>query len=327
MDNTASKKKKKNDSTRKQLPSGQNNEPAVSKRRREPAERLARLLITICAMISIIAVGSISIYMLKKGTPALFEVGIFKIIFGTKWAPTAAVPSYGILYIILSSIAGTGLAILIGVPAGLLSAVFLSEVAPKRLANIVKPAVELLAGIPSVVYGLAGIMILNPLIYKWEMAIYSGSKTHQFTGGANLLSGVLVLAVMILPTVINMSEAALRSVPAQLRAASYALGASRIQTIFKVVIPAAKSGIATAIVLGIGRAIGESMAVSFVAGNSVNLPFPFNSVRFLTTALVSEMEYSADTHREVLFTIGLVLFAFIMIINLLLSRIVKSRED
>jgi phosphate transport system permease protein len=262
--------------------------------------------------------------MIVSGTPAIFEVGLTDILFGTVWKPTAAEPSYGILYVILTSIFGTSLAILIGVPIGLMTAVFLAETAPKRLANIVKPAVELLAGIPSVVYGLLGILILTPIIYKWEMVIFKNDATHQFTGGSNLISAVLVLAIMILPTVINISESALKAVPKDYKQASLALGATHIQTIFKVIIPAAKSGIVTAIVLGVGRAIGEAMAISLVAGNGANIPLPFNSVRFLTTAVVSEMSYASDTHKRVLFTIGLVLFVFIMIINLVLSKIMKG---
>lgn len=207
-----------------------------------------------------------------------------------------------------------------------MTAVFLAEVAPPKLAGIVRPAVELLAGIPSVIYGLLGILILNPLMYKLELKIFEGSTTHQFTGGANLISAVLVLALMILPTVINISESALRSVPRELRSASLALGATKIQTIFQVVLPAAKSGIITAIVLGTGRAIGEAMAISLVSGSSVNFPLPFNSVRFLTTAIVSEMSYSAGLHKQVLFTIGLVLFAFIMIINISLTRLLKKGD-
>ena len=213
---------------------------------------------------------------------------------------------------------------MLGVPLGILTAVFLAETAPPKLAAIVKPAVELLAGIPSVIYGLLGILILNPAMYTLEQKIFKGSETHQFTGGANLISAVLVLAVMLLPTVINISESALRAVPSGIKAASYGLGASKIQTIFKVTIPAAKSGIISAVVLGVGRAIGEAMAISLVSGSSVNAPLPFNSVRFLTTAIVSEMGYAADLHRQVLFTIGLVLFIFIVVINLTLTRILKG---
>ena len=286
-------------------------------------ERAAEVIFTASGFFAVLAVVSITLYMVISGTPALFQVGLLDILFGTVWAPTAAEPSYGILYVILTSIFGTALAILIGVPIGVLTAIFLAEVAPKKLANIVRPAVELLAGIPSVIYGLLGVLILNPLMYKLELKIFEVSTTHQFTGGANFISAVLVLAVMILPTVINISESSLRAVPAHLKSASLALGATHIQTIFKVILPAAKSGIATAIVLGIGRAIGEAMAITLVSGSAVNIPLPFNSVRFLTTAIVAEMSYSSGLHRQVLFTIGLILFAFIMIINITLTRILK----
>ena len=297
-----------------------------NKRNKSAVEKAAQGIFTLCALIAILAVVSITLYMIMNGTPALFRVGIKEILFGTQWKPTAENPTYGILYVILTSIVGTTLAVLLGVPIGLLTAVFLAETAPKKLAAVVKPAVELLAGIPSVIYGLLGLMILNPLMYKLELALFKGSETHQFTGGANLLSAVLVLAIMILPTVINISESALRAVPASLKSASLALGASQIQTIFRVIIPAAKSGIITAIVLGVGRAIGEAMAITLVSGSSVNMPLPFNSVRFLTTAIVAEMGYAAGVHRQVLFTIGLVLFAFIMIINISLTKILKKGD-
>lgn len=292
-------------------------------------EEIAQVIFTLCAFLAILAVISITVYMVINGTPALFQVGIREILFGTAWKPTAENPSFGILYVILTSIIGTALAVLLGVPIGILTAVFLAETAPRKLAALVKPAVELLAGIPSVVYGLLGLMILNPLMYKLELAIFKGSDTHQFTGGANLLSAVIVLAIMILPTVINISESAIRTVHPSLKSASLALGASHIQTIFKVILPAAKSGIITAVVLGVGRAIGEAMAITLVSGSSVNMPLPFNSVRFLTTAIVAEMGYASGLHRKVLFTIGLVLFVFIMIINITLNSILKKgeRED
>ena len=283
-------------------------------------EREAEIIFTACGLLAVVAVFSITLYMIISGTPALFKVGVPEILFGTVWKPTGNPASFGILYVILTSIVGTFLAILIGVPIGLFTAIFLAEVAPPKVAAVVRPAVELLAGIPSVIYGLLGILILNPLMYKLEMKIFAGSTTHQFTGGANLISAVLVLAIMILPTVINISEASLRAVPKHLKTASLALGATHIQTIFKVIVPAAHSGIITAVVLGCGRAIGEAMAISLVSGSSVNLPLPFNSVRFLTTAIVAEMSYSEGLHREVLFTIGLVLFVFIMFINTVLSR-------
>ena len=295
-----------------------------SRKARSAVEKTAEIIFTVCAFFAVLAVLSITIYMFINGTPALARVGIAEILFGTVWKPTAAEPGFGIAYVILTSIIGTTLAILLGVPLGILTAVFLAETAPPKLAAIVKPAVELLAGIPSVIYGLLGILLLNPVMYHLEQKIFKGSETHQFTGGANLISAVLVLAIMLLPTVINISESALRAVPSGIKAASYGLGASRIQTIFKITLPAAKSGIISAVVLGVGRAIGEAMAISLVSGSSVNAPLPFNSVRFLTTAIVSEMGYAADLHRQVLFTIGLVLFVFIMVINLTLTRILKG---
>ena len=301
-----------------------------NKKSKHASESVARFIFLICAVVAILAVCSITIYMFIKGTESLKSVGIADLLFKTVWAPTATPPAYGIVYIILSSIAGTTLAILLGVPIGLLTAVFLTEIAGKKLAAVVpavcQPAVELLAAIPSVIYGLLGLMLLNPLLYKLEKHVFANSTTHQYTGGANLLAAVLVLAIMILPTVINMSASAIRAVPMNLRATSLALGATKIQTIFKVVVPAAKSGIITGIVLGIGRALGEAMAINLLAGGSVNLPLPFNSVRFLTTQIVSEMSYADGVHRQVLFTVGLVLYIFIMIINLIITFMQKKGE-
>ena len=290
-------------------------------------EMLAQIVFIICAVIAILAVGSITAYMILKGTPALKEVGVLDLLFGSVWKPTASEPSYGILYIILSSVVGTGAAVLIGVPIGLYTAVFLSELAEKRLGNIVGGAVELLAAIPSVIYGLIGMMILNPVMYRLEKLIFANSSTHQFTGGSNLLSAIIALAVMILPTVISVSTSSMKAVTDSMRSASLALGATKLQTIFKVVIPAAKSGILTGIVLGIGRALGEAMAINMVAGGSVNLPLPFNSVRTLTTQIVSEMGYASGIHRQVLFTVGLVLYLFIMVINLVLLRVRKGGKN
>ncbi len=289
-------------------------------------ESIAKVIFIICGVVSIFAICSITIYMIAKGAPAFSKVGVSELLFGTVWKPTADEPQYGILYIILSSLVGTGVSILIGVPIGLLTAVFLTEISNKKLAAVVQPAVELLAAIPSVIYGLLGLMLLNPLMYKLEKLIFAGSSTHQYTGGSNMLSAIIVLAIMILPTVVNVSASSIRSVGKDLRAASLALGASKIQTIFKVTIPAAKSGIMTGVVLGIGRALGEAMAINMVAGGSVNMPLPFNSVRFLTTQLVSEMGYAEGTHRQVLFTVGLVLYVFIMIINLILQKLRKGAE-
>lgn len=287
-------------------------------------EKTANTIFLICAVMAIFAVCAITLYMIIKGTPALKEVGIFNLLFGTIWKPTAENPSYGIWYIILASLVGTGAAILIGVPIGLLSAVFLSEIAGKKIGNIVRSAVELLAAIPSVIYGLIGMMVLNPVMFILERKIYAGDSTHQYTGGANMLSAIIVLAIMTLPTVISVSTSSLMAVSDNLRAASLALGATKEQTIFKTVIPAAKSGILTGVVLGIGRALGEAMAINMVAGGAVNIPLPFHSVRTLTTQIVSEMGYASGTHRQVLFTVGLVLYVFLMIVNFILLKARKG---
>lgn len=291
------------------------------------AEAVARALLLICAVAAIFAVCAITFYMFAKGLPALGKVGVTELLFGTVWKPTAAEPQFGIAYIILSSIVGTAFSVLLGVPIGLMTAVFLTEVSGKRMAAVVQPAVELLAAIPSVIYGLVGMMVLNPAMYKLEKLIFAGSSTHQFTGGANVLSAVIVLAIMILPTVISVSASSLRAVPDSMRAASLALGASKMQTVFRVTIPAARSGILTGAVLGIGRALGEAMAINMVAGGSVNLPLPFNSVRFLTTQLVSEMSYAEGTHRQVLFTVGLVLYLFILAVNLVLLKLRRKGAE
>lgn len=294
-------------------------------------EQIAKIVFLVTAVVAVLSVVAITLYMIWKGTPALFEVGVPNLLFGTVWEPTAGEPSYGIAYIILSSLVGTMGAVLLGVPVGLLTAVFLTEITSqtrtgRRISKLLSSAVELLAAIPSVIYGLIGMMVLNPWMYRLEKALFAGSKTHRFTGGANLLSAIIVLAIMILPTVINVSCSSLKAVPDQLRFASLALGASKIQTIFLTVIPAAKSGIMTGVVLGIGRALGEAMAINMVAGGAVNIPLPFNSVKFLTTQLVSEMSYSAGLHRQVLFTVGLVLYLFIMCINLFLTCLKRKGE-
>ncbi len=298
----------------------------------KPKEKIAHLIFLITAIVAVVSVLAITLYMFLKGAPAIAKVGAPDLLFGTVWKPTASEAHFGIAYIILSSIVGTFGAILIGVPVGLLTAVFLTDITSgskmgRRLSKVLSSAVELLAAIPSVIYGLIGLMVLNPLMYKAEKLIFAGDSNHQFTGGANLLSAIIVLAIMILPTVINVSCSSIRAVPDSLRHASLALGASKLQTIFKVVIPAAKSGIMTGVVLGIGRALGEAMAINMVAGGAVNIPLPFNSVRFLTTQLVSEMSYASGLHRQVLFTVGLVLYIFVMVINLMLVRLKKRGEQ
>ena len=279
-------------------------------------ERIMNAVFVLCGLVSIAAVALITGYIIWAGLPAIREIGLTEFLFGRVWASTAAEPKFGILPFILTSVYGTAGAMVIGVPVGFLTAVFLSKVASPRVAAVIRPAVDLLAGIPSVVYGLVGMMILLPAI----------RKAFHLAVGDSLLAAILVLAVMILPSIINVSETALRAVPKDYEDASLALGATELETYFRVSVPAAKSGIATAIVLGVGRAIGEAMAISLVSGSSVNLPLPFNSVRFLTTAIVAEMGYASGVHREVLFTIGLVLFVFIMVINLILTKIIQSEE-
>lgn len=286
------------------------------------SERIMKYIFTVCGVTAVACVLMITIYMIISGAPAIGKIGIIDFLFGDTWY--AKKEQFGILPLILTSFFGTFGAIVLGVPIGLLTAVFLSELAPKAVRNFVKPAVELLAGIPSVIYGLLGANLVKPLMYRIEEIIYANDPGHQFTGGANLASAIVVLAIMILPTIINISENALNSVPNDYREASCGLGATKIQTIFKVVIPAAKSGIASGVVLGVGRAIGEAMAIILVAGNSANMPELFSSVKFLTTGVVAEFPYSSGLHREALFAVGLVLFVFIMIINLILNGILKK---
>lgn len=298
-----------------------------NRKRKNTAEIAAQIIVSFCAFFLIAVVISIALYIIIGGLPAFFKVGIKKILLHTIWKPTAENPQFGILSILLTSLVGTFFAVLIGVPIAIFSAIFLAETAPKKVVVFVKPAVELLAGIPSIIYGLVGVSLLNPLLFRLELAIFKNSKTHQFTGGANFIAAVLVLAIMILPTIITISEAAIQEVPYSIKSASIALGATKIQTIFKAILPAAKSGIATAVVLGVGRAVGEAMAIMLVSGNSVNFPLPFHSVRFLTTAIVSEMAYAQGTHRQVLFSIGMILFVVIMLITIVLNKILKKQDN
>ena len=298
-----------------------------SSKNKSAVEHAAEIIFTCCGLLAVVAVFSITLYMIISGTPALLKVGILDILFGTVWKPTADPASFGILYVILTSIVGTFLAILIGVPIGVFTAIFLAEVAPPKLAALVRPAVELLAGIPSVIYGLLGILILNPLMYKLELKIFAGSETHQFTGGANLISAVLVLAIMILPTVIGVVEPALRAVPRSYYEGSLALGATHERSVYRAVVPAAKSGILAGVVLGIGRAMGETMAVILVAGNQPRMPKGlFEGVRTLTGNIVMEMGYATGLHREALIATGVVLFVFVLLINLSFSAL-KRRND
>ena len=279
-------------------------------------ERVMNTVFFICGMVSIAAVLLITIYMVIAGLPAILEIGPIDFLLGQVWQSTAADPKFGILPFIMTSVWGTLGAVVIGVPIGLCTAIFLSKLAPPKLAAIVHPAVELLAGIPSVVYGLIGMMVLVPGVMN----------LFDLKSGSTLLTAILVLAVMSLPSIISVSETALRAVPPEYEEASLGLGATWIETVCKVSVPAAKSGIAAGVVLGVGRAIGEAMAVMMVAGNVANMPGLFKSVRFLTTAVASEMSYAADgsLQKQALFSIGLILFIFIMLINLLLGRILKK---
>lgn len=286
---------------------------------RTPAEWLETVmnfLFFLCGMLAVGCVILISVYMIASGVPAIREIGLFRFLFGTEWASTAAEPKFGILPFILTSIYGTAGAIVLGVPVGFMTAVFLAKVAPPRLASLVRPAVDLLAGIPSVVYGLIGMMVLVPAV----------RVAFHLPDGASLFCAILVLAVMILPSIISVSETALKAVPKEYEEASLALGATHIETVFRVSVPAASSGIAASIVLGIGRAIGEAMAVIMVAGNVANMPGLFQSVRFLTTAVSSEMAYASGLQRQALFSIALVLFLFIMLINIVLNTLLKRKK-
>ena len=269
-----------------------------------------------CGFIAIVFVLFISVYLIISGIPAIREIGLIDFLFGTEWASTAAEPKFGILPFILTSIYGTAGAIVLGVPVGFMTAVFLAKVAPPRLAAVVRPAVDLLAGIPSVVYGLIGMMVLVPAV----------RVAFNLPDGASLFCAIIVLAVMILPSIISVSETALKAVPKEYEEASLALGATHIETVFRVSVPAASSGIAASIVLGIGRAIGEAMAVIMVAGNVANMPSLFSSVRFLTTAVASEMSYASGLQRQALFSIALVLFLFIMLINVVLNTLLKRKK-
>ena len=286
------------------------------KQKLRPLEVFMNLLFFVCGLIAVVFVLFISIYLIVAGLPAIREIGLVDFLFGTEWASTAAEPKFGILPFILTSIYGTAGAIVLGVPVGFMTAVFLAKVAPPRLASLVRPAVDLLAGIPSVVYGLIGMMVLVPAV----------RVAFHLPDGASLFCAILVLAVMILPSIISVSETALKAVPKEYEEASLALGATHIETVFRVSVPAASSGIAASIVLGIGRAIGEAMAVIMVAGNVANMPGLFQSVRFLTTAVSSEMAYASGLQRQALFSIALVLFLFIMLINIVLNTLLKRKK-
>ena len=268
-------------------------------------------------LITVGCVLLITVYLIVSGLPAISKIGLGKFLFGREWASTAAEAKFGILPFILTSVYGTCGAILIGVPVGFLTAVFLSKMAPKKLRSVMESAVSLLAGIPSVVYGLVGMLVLVPGI----------RKLFHVPDGASLLAAIIVLAIMILPSIIKVSVNALDAVPKEYEDAALALGATPVETWFRVSASAAKSGIAAAVVLGVGRAIGEAMAVMMVSGNAPNMPSLFESVRFLTTAVASEMSYASGLQRQALFSIALVLSVFIMLINAALNFFLKRKKE
>ena len=278
-------------------------------------EAVVHGIFLILGLITVGCVLLITIYLIISGIPAIRQIGLFQFLFGTKWASTAAQPEYGILPFILTSVYGTAGAVILGVPIGFLTAVYLAKMAPKPVKRFMEQAVSMLAGIPSVVYGLVGMMVLVPGL----------RKLFHIPDGSSLFASIIVLAVMILPSIIKMSITALEAVPKEYEDASLALGATPEETYFRVSVPAAKSGIAAAVVLGVGRAIGEAMAVMMVAGNVPNMPTSlFQSVRFLTTAVASEMSYSSGLQKQALFSIALVLFLFIMLINAALNFFLKG---
>ena len=280
-------------------------------------ENLIHGIFLIAGLITIAAVLVISIYLIISGLPAISQIGLKNFLFGKTWNPTGANPQYGILPFILTSVYGTCGAILFGTPLAFFTAVFLSKVASQKYKNIFLSGINLLAGIPSVVYGLVGMLVLVPFV----------RKTFDLSDGASLFSAIIVLSIMIYPSIVKVSVNALDAVPKEYEEASLALGATKIETYFRISVPAAKSGIIASIVLGVGRAIGEAMAVMMVSGNVSNMPKLFESVRFLTTAVASEMSYSSGLQRQALFSIALVLFVFIMMINAALNFFLKKDKE
>ena len=280
-------------------------------------ERAIHGVFLLLGLITVGCVLLITVYLVISGIPAIRKIGLGKFLFGTVWASTAAEPQYGILPFILTSVYGTAGAIVIGVPIGFFTAVYLAKAASPRVRQVMEGAVSLLSGIPSVVYGLVGMLVLVPGI----------RRLFGVPDGASLLAAIIVLAVMILPSIIKVSMTALEAVPREYEDVSLALGATPVETWFRVSVPAARSGIAAAVVLGVGRAIGEAMAVMMVAGNAPNMPGLFQSVRFLTTAVASEMSYSSGLQQQALFSIALVLFLFIMLINATLNFFLKRNKE
>lgn len=274
-------------------------------------------LFLFCGFVSVAFVLLISVYLIISGIPAIHKIGPIKFLFGTTWK--SGQNQFGILPFILTSVYGTAGAVILGIPIGIFTAMFLAKAAPPRIASVIQGAVELLAGIPSVVYGLVGMTVLVPGV----------QKAFHLSSGATLFSAIVVLTIMILPYIISVSATALRAVPREYEEASLALGANYTETWFRVSLRAAKSGVAAAVIQGVGRALGEAMAIIMVAGNVANMPGLFQSVRFLTTAIVSEMSYASygSLQRQALFSIGLVLFLFIMMINWILHRVIRKEEQ
>ena len=285
--------------------------------RKKMFEAVVHGIFLLLGLITVGCVLLITVYLIISGIPAIQKIGLVPFLTGKVWSSTSAEPKYGILPFILTSVYGTAGAIVLGVPIGFLTAVYLSKVAPKKVRTVLEAAVSLLAGIPSVVYGLVGMLVLVPAI----------RKTFHLPDGASLFAAIIVLAIMILPSIIKVSVTALEAVPHEYEDASLALGATPIETYFRVSVPAAKSGIAAAVVLGVGRAIGEAMAVMMVSGNAPNMPSLFESVRFLTTAVASEMSYASGLQRQALFSIALVLYVFIMLINAALNFFLKRKKE
>lgn len=283
----------------------------------EWSDKIATVTFTVLGYLNIVFVAVICLYLLISGIPVIYKIGFVDFIFGTQWASTAAEPKFGIMPFILTSIYGTIGAIALGLPIGFFCSVYLAKFAPVKIKKFVESTVDLLAGIPSVVFGFIGMLVLVPGI----------KEVFGVPDGSSLLAAILVLSVMILPSIIKVSISAIEAVPHDYELGSLALGANKVETVYKVVVPAARRGIGVSVVLGVGRAIGEAMAVMMVAGNVANMPGLFASVRFLTTAVASEMSYSAGLQREALFSIALVLFVFIMVINALLNLALKKKDS
>lgn len=280
-------------------------------------ENLIHGIFLFLGLVTVGCVLLITVYLILSGIPAIRQIGLLDFLLGDTWESTAKEPSFGILPFILTSIYGTAGAILFGVPVGFFTAVYLAKLAPPKVKAVVESAVSLLAGIPSVVYGLVGMLVLVPGI----------RQLFHVPDGASLLAAIIVLAIMILPSIIKVSVTALEAVPQEYEDASLALGATPIETYFRVSAPAAKSGIAAAVVLGVGRAIGEAMAVMMVSGNVPNMPSLFQSVRFLTTAVASEMAYSSGLQRQALLSIALVLYLFVLLLNAALNFFLKRKKE